>query len=189
MGGIGDPEEKWKAFHSSARFEVQYKYYKQNVWTMFPFTGLVDEIAQFASEGYRIGQLLDGKDQHGTWCVVQIIDIDEYAIKVHYIGWNAKYNEWVNINDTSKLADLFSKTKPSFIADKSLLGHFTYDEKVAQNMIDFGCPEEQVKYVMARYGADHREIAVNALIYWKERSSEITDKDMLDLFLGYTQNK
>eukprot|EP01047_Picozoa_sp_COSAG01_P006011 COSAG01_NODE_214_length_21729_cov_684.831623_3_plen_742_part_00 len=42
----------------------------------------------------RVGFMLDARDARGHWYKAKIVEMDVGRIKVHYQGWNAKWNAW-----------------------------------------------------------------------------------------------
>lgn len=57
-------------------------------------------------EPIYLHQWIDCRDLHNKWYEAQIIDISKSSnrlIKVHYKGWNSKFDTWVNLNNKSDL--------------------------------------------------------------------------------------
>ncbi|KAF1780011.1 Ubiquitin specific protease domain [Phytophthora cactorum] len=53
-------------------------------------------------------QLIDALDTDQKWYESRVVDLNETHVKVHYRGWTAKWDEWVN-RTASRLAPLHTK--------------------------------------------------------------------------------
>ena len=56
---------------------------------------------------FEIGDHVDCRDQVGKWCNAEIVAVifpfsflqkRANLVKVHFTGWSAKYDEWIDIN-------------------------------------------------------------------------------------------
>jgi hypothetical protein len=166
-------------FPDVVKIDVQTKYYQhfvRKVVTDFP-TEIVDEISKFAAEGYAIGSLVDARDTWTKWGIAKVIDMDDGKIKVHYLGWYDRYDEWFSITEKVRLAAPFAMTKPYLPPENESNGRC--DIVIKRNLEQLGFPSELVTTVLKRFGSKYREAAVNALICWRDRPSVIADKDLL----------
>ncbi|KAI9980753.1 hypothetical protein PInf_010072 [Phytophthora infestans] len=55
-------------------------------------------------------QLIDALDTDNKWYESRVVDLAETQVKVHYRGWTAKWDEWVNRTST-RLAPLHTKVR------------------------------------------------------------------------------
>jgi len=63
----------------------------------------------------KLGQKLDVHDSSEKWCEGEVIDVvsdppNRYQVKIHYTGWDSKYDEWIN-RDSYRLAPLHYHTE------------------------------------------------------------------------------
>lgn len=50
-----------------------------------------------------VGSFLDVKDRTCVWLNGVVRDVADDAIYIHYLGWNKKYDEWIEL-DSQRLA-------------------------------------------------------------------------------------
>ena len=50
-----------------------------------------------------VGSFVDVKDRTCVWLNGVVRDVAEDAIYIHYLGWNKKYDEWIEL-DSQRLA-------------------------------------------------------------------------------------
>jgi hypothetical protein len=55
------------------------------------------------------GDIIDCLDKKNRWCVAEIIDTLDSSVRVHYLGWDDDYNEWI-LRSSDRLKSLRSKT-------------------------------------------------------------------------------
>ncbi|ETI46572.1 hypothetical protein, variant 2 [Phytophthora nicotianae] len=55
-------------------------------------------------------QLIDALDTDKKWYESRVVDLTEAQVKVHYRGWTAKWDEWIN-RTSSRLAPLHTKVR------------------------------------------------------------------------------
>ena len=99
---------------------------RENVWDFAPLEDLdPDAVAQAKAGGggggggdacaevmLRIGDAIDCKDSHNAWLEAVIRDIDEDGrFKVHYSGWNDRFDEWLDPTQAGRLAPRGSKRR------------------------------------------------------------------------------
>ena len=69
----------------------------------------LDEIKKL----WKIGTLVEARDLHDNWYKSRIIEVDESnkRVKVHFFGWNSRYDQWFNLcsNDLRPIADATEK--------------------------------------------------------------------------------
>eukprot|EP00475_Leptophrys_vorax_P028524 TRINITY_DN4132_c0_g1_i1.p1 TRINITY_DN4132_c0_g1~~TRINITY_DN4132_c0_g1_i1.p1 ORF type:complete len:913 (-),score=221.36 TRINITY_DN4132_c0_g1_i1:68-2806(-) len=104
----------WFEFFGYATQAAQQDYYKV---TLLRQTELQDTpeavllvIAEFAADGYDVGTRIDAQDLNNIWCVGEVIDIEHKRIKVHFFGWENRFDEWI-LKDGNRVAHLFTHTK------------------------------------------------------------------------------
>lgn len=70
-------------------------------------SGQFSNVSQFnfGQRKFEVGMWLDIKDTIDQWLEAQITQVREDAIYVHYNGWGARWDEWININ--SPRIDIF----------------------------------------------------------------------------------
>jgi hypothetical protein len=50
-------------------------------------------------EVWEVGYLCDGLDQYRSpWCVVKVIEVEGDRVKIHFQGWAARWEEWVEVS-------------------------------------------------------------------------------------------
>ena len=63
-----------------------------------------------------VGNRVDIKDKHNTWCMGIVIEIDtENAsrFKIEYVGWAKHFADWIDINENKdRIAPLHTHTIP-----------------------------------------------------------------------------
>ena len=53
----------------------------------------------------QIGDHIDHRDDVGRFLLATIVDKDQYKIKIHYEGWNSKWDTWCDFkNETHRFA-------------------------------------------------------------------------------------
>jgi hypothetical protein len=52
---------------------------------------------------WKTGDYLEAKDQEGTWWGARVIDARKGEWRVHFPGWDAKWDEWVSLDRVRKL--------------------------------------------------------------------------------------
>ncbi len=45
--------------------------------------------------GRQVGDFLEAMDREGKWYVAEVLAVDGEKVRVHYLGWDAKWDEWV----------------------------------------------------------------------------------------------
>ena len=50
-------------------------------------------------KSWKVGTLVEARDLHDNWYKSRIIEIDEAnkRVKVHFFGWNSRYDQWFNL--------------------------------------------------------------------------------------------
>eukprot|EP00475_Leptophrys_vorax_P013104 TRINITY_DN19486_c0_g2_i1.p1 TRINITY_DN19486_c0_g2~~TRINITY_DN19486_c0_g2_i1.p1 ORF type:complete len:866 (-),score=245.82 TRINITY_DN19486_c0_g2_i1:52-2502(-) len=61
-------------------------------------------------DGYTVGLWLDIRDKFNKWCIAEITQTADEAIRVHYFGWGEKYDEWVP-KDSGRIAPAFQNSR------------------------------------------------------------------------------
>eukprot|EP00475_Leptophrys_vorax_P038494 TRINITY_DN6802_c0_g1_i2.p1 TRINITY_DN6802_c0_g1~~TRINITY_DN6802_c0_g1_i2.p1 ORF type:complete len:470 (-),score=100.27 TRINITY_DN6802_c0_g1_i2:1069-2478(-) len=87
-------------YNPSAKEEVALDYYMNNLFGVIPAemtSDLCKLMASFATDGYRIGQILDVRDHLRKWCAAEVLDVEDSKIKIHYTGWKPKFDEWIAV--------------------------------------------------------------------------------------------
>lgn len=53
-----------------------------------------------SQSAWKIGDLVEAKDASDNWYKSRLVDIDEEEkqIKVHFLGWNSRYDQWFDMN-------------------------------------------------------------------------------------------
>jgi hypothetical protein len=111
---------------------------------------LLDVITEYANHGYRIGQKVDVQDTLHKWCVAEIIEIAKNSVKVHYIGWTAKWDTWIEIGGRFGIAPVFSRTAQC--EAKPIVCNSEYKRNVVKQMVEFGFAEDKALKVFEKYG-------------------------------------
>jgi hypothetical protein len=58
----------------------------------------IKELENSIKSKWNVGMLVEAKDASGKWYKSRIVEIDEEEkqVKVHYLGWNSRYDQWFN---------------------------------------------------------------------------------------------
>lgn len=87
--------------------------------------------AESAKHNWKIGSILEARDAHMNWYKARVIQLDEAnsRVKIHYLGWNARYDQWLEVNSDAirPLAD----EEPEKVAPK--VEEMVRDEVVKEN--------------------------------------------------------
>lgn len=43
-------------------------------------------------DNYNEGRFIDAQDSVNTWCLSQIVEVDQRLLKVHFDGWSSKWD-------------------------------------------------------------------------------------------------
>jgi hypothetical protein len=127
----------------SAREEIMVEYYKTQLDTFSPHVlpkDLSSIIIGYSTDGYRAGQHIDVQDDWKKWCAGQVVEVGHTRIKVHYVGWAQRYNEWIDIG-SGRLAPAFTYTAIDPSTPREISTHNTrYPEhSTIGQMIDEKC--------------------------------------------------
>lgn len=52
----------------------------------------------FSKSKYEIGQWVDVKDTIDQWLEAQVIQVRSNQVYVHYNGWGARWDEWIDFS-------------------------------------------------------------------------------------------
>ena len=64
-------------------------------------------------EALAVGQFIDAKDSYRHWFKAKIIDKTENAIRVHFLGWEGKFDEDINQHQMDRTAPPQTHSTPS----------------------------------------------------------------------------
>ena len=96
-----------------------YRYHILSNTSQLPMD-LILYITSFVANLYCIGDLIDCQDKFRKWCTSMIVDIvANEKIRVHYEGWNAKWDEWLPL-DSERLAPIGTHTQGQLTIPKSV---------------------------------------------------------------------
>eukprot|EP00475_Leptophrys_vorax_P014730 TRINITY_DN21001_c0_g1_i1.p1 TRINITY_DN21001_c0_g1~~TRINITY_DN21001_c0_g1_i1.p1 ORF type:complete len:180 (+),score=19.66 TRINITY_DN21001_c0_g1_i1:535-1074(+) len=130
------------------------------------------EISLFATDGIRIGKYLDIQDERKMWAISQVLGVSGNMIQVHFCGWPAKWNTWVNYKEHGHLiAPLFSQATPRIDAREVPFREVTEHDYLTCNLLreefpSMGFTKKYILDVLTRYSYDsNKQIAVNAVVY------------------------
>ena len=57
-----------------------------------------EDTQSWRPEVWEVGYLCDGQDQYRSpWCVVKVIEVEGDRVKIHFQGWAARWEEWVEV--------------------------------------------------------------------------------------------
>jgi hypothetical protein len=156
--------------------EDQEKYYRlqlQKLLDPTPPDVILELIAMYAFEWLIVGSMIDVEDMPSKWCIscVQAIDEEKDMVFVHFIGWAPKWDTWIS-RDSPRIAPFCSKTTPiilptgAIFSPESMMHRFNYAELVGY-LEELGLPRDRGEVLIAAYGFDLKENAINAFLYWK----------------------
>ncbi|KAK1942962.1 Ubiquitin carboxyl-terminal hydrolase 4 [Phytophthora citrophthora] len=119
----------------------------------------------------EINQLIDANDTDKKWYESRVIDLSDTKVKVHYRGWTAKWDEWINRTST-RLAPLHTKVRNwrNFqIGDEVLVG------KAIQGK---SYPEWRVAHIsdLQKVSKDNSlriELDVDGTKHWRDAQDEM----------------
>lgn len=104
---------------------------------------------------FELGQWIDVKDTIDQWLEAEVIDVRDDQIKVHYNGWGARWDEWIEM----------SSSRIAFFRNKTVQPHTTfYLSPVPQSRLS-GNPEN-----LEAPNNDRNEIFKRACLALKEAS-------------------
>jgi len=117
MVDYSDEPEKWGSFHKIPIDDIQIRYYRHNILSSLartnnvPHTDVVSLILSYCVEAFTIGQLVDVLDPIDKWCIASIVEVDQKRMvtKVHYVGWEPKYDEWIPLQ-SERIVAAFTHT-------------------------------------------------------------------------------
>ena len=56
------------------------------------------------------GDVVDARDSEGRWFDSVVVDVEGSKVKVHFRGWSARWDTWIEKEDRSSLQPLFART-------------------------------------------------------------------------------
>ena len=75
-----------------------------------------------AAVNFKKGDFCEAKDFANNWYKSRIIEIDDEAkkLKVHFLGWNSRYDQWFEISssDIKPIISQEKKSKPTKVSEK-----------------------------------------------------------------------
>jgi hypothetical protein len=162
--------ENWVDFVDTHKTDRQRRYYVHNLkkqLASFP-DELIDIVADCAADGFRIGQRLDVLDKMPQWCVGEVVDIKDDSVRVHYIGWKEKWDEWFEVS-SDRIAKLWTKTCPNGDGKKSKSNTVQYNSRQVGRLVTMGFDQKVAKEVLNRNEGIFQE-ALNELLYIEANS-------------------
>ena len=57
---------------------------------------IVDIITSYVQLPIGIGCMLDVQDKYRKWAVAIIREVRNGVVRIHYVGWNVRYDEWIS---------------------------------------------------------------------------------------------
>eukprot|EP00475_Leptophrys_vorax_P046161 TRINITY_DN9812_c0_g2_i1.p1 TRINITY_DN9812_c0_g2~~TRINITY_DN9812_c0_g2_i1.p1 ORF type:complete len:198 (-),score=44.25 TRINITY_DN9812_c0_g2_i1:1140-1733(-) len=159
-----------------------------------------EEICSFVAAGFAVGGYADVYDKmYQVWCVGLITAIDHKTTaptaSIHWIGWSLRYDLAVSLNDETKIAEAFTKTKPKDkLANPGTFVSYcvALTWSMPNELYSIGYSRGQVHHFFTRYSvAEKQALAVNYLIYFQVNKDAIYDetipKDVRDFYLESLQ--
>eukprot|EP01043_Picozoa_sp_COSAG02_P017031 COSAG02_NODE_763_length_17431_cov_18.031502_5_plen_1607_part_00 len=70
------------------------------------------------TELWSLRDAVDAQDRMGAWLPGRVVAVEKDRVKVHFKGWNAKFDEW--IANTERLAPSGSRTSPAQLAEQEV---------------------------------------------------------------------
>jgi hypothetical protein len=79
-----------------------------------------EQAEQSIKSTFKVGTLVNARDLQDNWYKSRIIEIDEQnqRAKVHFFGWNSRYDQWFDIN-SNDLRELPFKATPQSTAPQA----------------------------------------------------------------------
>ncbi|RLN14667.1 hypothetical protein BBJ28_00000312 [Nothophytophthora sp. Chile5] len=47
--------------------------------------------------GLREGDEIDARDTNRKWYAARVQYVDDLQVLIHYVGWNVRFDEWIDI--------------------------------------------------------------------------------------------
>ena len=118
---------------------------------------------------YDIGTKCDCLDSTDKWYQAQIMEINQNGklVRVHYIGWDEKYDEWIN-KDSYRIAPLHTMTSP--IKPKSNNNNKQHQHQQQQQQP----PQQQQQSNMSPHKSSKRRNSGNVSIKRKPKFKRTT---------------
>eukprot|EP00475_Leptophrys_vorax_P040352 TRINITY_DN7470_c0_g1_i2.p1 TRINITY_DN7470_c0_g1~~TRINITY_DN7470_c0_g1_i2.p1 ORF type:complete len:152 (+),score=17.92 TRINITY_DN7470_c0_g1_i2:88-543(+) len=73
-------------------------------------------ICEFATETYRVNQIVDVLDKQNIWCAAEVTDIVEHQVRIHYTGWPPHCDQWIEV-PSFMVAPAFTFTRLKEVGD------------------------------------------------------------------------
>jgi hypothetical protein len=156
--------ENWEETLSSRCYKKNLQYYNTELLKRPDWPSVIaDIVVEFANDGFRIGQMIDARDKLGRWCIAEIKEFESDRALVHYIGWEGKWDRWVEIDET---AAVFSHTTSNPVeASKDYDLADWAQKRLVQHIAGYGVSEAEVTEVVALFSHKNYQLAVNELMW------------------------
>ena len=103
----------------------------------------------------EVGSFLDCRDQYGYWLKSEIIKVkkrDPTMIKVHFLAWESKWDEWMRKTDTTRIAP-FGTYSTKIEDDKN---RYQVDDVVV--VYTFVPPRQWIKGTVTKIKGQHTQV-------------------------------
>jgi hypothetical protein len=166
------PFEEMKEYPQVYDKEYLMKYYRHFLTKFLPADiapfippDLVNFMVHFIEEGFSVGDIIECQDKIPRWCIAQVVAIKEGELRVHYVGWSDKWDEWIPWN-SERIAPLYSHTDGKDTGPKTqarLAQEIQADPNLVQEMANMGFVAEEAA-AMLKIHRNNLESAINAMI-------------------------
>ena len=68
-----------------------------------------------------VGDVYDVQDKHGQWYAGECIERNGEKVKIHFLGWKSRYDDWINVSSEQKrFAPLMTFVKRTKLLEQRL---------------------------------------------------------------------
>lgn len=92
-----------------------------------------------------LNSYIDVKDREDVWLEGQIKKIEPNRILIHYLGWETKWDEWINKNESRRYASLHTFSQPKEIPINKIQQESKYNQQSSSELLQVQ-PENTMDY-------------------------------------------
>jgi hypothetical protein len=139
--------EEWLSFRNVPSRLVLERYYDYNLSSSISgwmSKELISSISEYLAEGFCINQKVDIMDASNIWTLAEIIEIKEDFVRIHYVGYPPKWDEWIEY-PSKRIAPLWSHTLTTLannVVNPAFIGRLISNFEELRHL---GIPEEDLR--------------------------------------------
>eukprot|EP00475_Leptophrys_vorax_P013934 TRINITY_DN20285_c0_g1_i3.p1 TRINITY_DN20285_c0_g1~~TRINITY_DN20285_c0_g1_i3.p1 ORF type:complete len:530 (-),score=115.19 TRINITY_DN20285_c0_g1_i3:195-1784(-) len=157
---------------SFSDYDKTFQYYHICLEEVAPCDSAIGDVLQliceFATETYRVHQLVDVLDKTNLWRAAEVVEIEDYEVKVELTGWPGAF-EWIKM-PSCKIAPAFTFTRLEIqkrLAYEAIVTQGQVDQLMSSKILGIASEEMAVK-LLKRFG--NVEFAMNCA-RWMNRDN------------------